>query len=356
MKKARVDSRKSGEVRCDDYSRASSRVEEESVFEWLEALLLSDEGMGVQERGLGREVIVDRAQGSVTMGSLNRACGLRLQSQSMGLKLKGVVAEFAGSEAGLSKRWALDGAGPTPDLDGARLVKPMAQAKVRSPQEKDCLLDCRIASNGSLSEGEYLVYWETEELRKQQEKAILLATNKALVEEAMSYASGLKIKGKMVYGSSHLIPYSFDWAPEGKSYDHFGVLGEKTEVGLGEDGNGCWDLVEFTNASNMVRGVEWDSDMSKPHDIRSEKEDRWEESSLAKFSHFLGFSTEGLEKEILSFLIKIRKRWKRIHSKELLEKSKFERELKRLECSVNNEKRNKQKGPSHGKEDQIAVD
>ena len=77
---------------------------------------------------------------------------------------------------------------------------------------------------------------------------------------------------------------------------------------------------------------------------------------MAKFSHFLGFSTEGLEKEILSFLIKIRKRRERIHSKELLEKSKFERELKRLECSVNNEKRNKQKGPSHGKEDQIAVD
>ena len=77
---------------------------------------------------------------------------------------------------------------------------------------------------------------------------------------------------------------------------------------------------------------------------------------MAKFSHFLGFSTEGLEKEILSFLIKIRKRRERIHSKELLEKSKFERELKRLEYSINNEKENKQKGPSHGKGDQIAVD
>ena len=61
VKKARVDSRKSGEVRGDDYSRAGSRVEEESVFERPEALLLSDEGMGVQERGLGREMIVDRA-------------------------------------------------------------------------------------------------------------------------------------------------------------------------------------------------------------------------------------------------------------------------------------------------------
>ena len=55
---------------------------------------------------------------------------------------------------------------------------------------------------------------------------------------------------------------------------------------------------------------------------------------MANFSKFLGFSTEGLEKEILGFFIKIRKRRERIHSKGLLEKSKFERELKRLECSV----------------------
>ena len=77
---------------------------------------------------------------------------------------------------------------------------------------------------------------------------------------------------------------------------------------------------------------------------------------MAKFSHFLNFSTEGLEKEILSFLIKIRKRRERIHSKELMEKSKFERELKKLECLVNYEKGNKQKGPSQGKWDQITVD
>ena len=51
-------------------------------------------------------------------------------------------------------------------------------------------------------------------------------------------------------------------------------------------------------------------------------------------------------KKRLNFLIKIRKRWEKIHSKELLEKSKFEKELKRLECSVNYEGGNKQKGPS----------
>ena len=84
------------------------------------------------------------------------------------------------------------------------------------------------------------------------------------------------------------------------------------------EGNGCWDLVEFTKDRNLARGMEWNSKMTEPQEIRNEKEDRWEESSLAKFSHFLGFSTEGLEKEILNFLIKIRKRQERIHSKELM--------------------------------------
>ena len=64
---------------------------------------------------------------------------------------------------------------------------------------------------------------------------------------------------------------------------------------------------------------------------------------MAKFSKFMGFSTEGLEKEILDFLIKIRKRREKVHNKNLLEKSKFERELKRLECSINYKGGKKQK-------------
>ena len=96
-------------------------------------------------------------------------------------------------------------------------------------------------------------------------------------------------------------------------------------------------MVKTNGGSDKVRGAEWDSGLNNPQALRGEKEDRWEESDLAKFSLFLGFSTEGLEKEILDFLIKIRKRRERIHGKVLLEKSKFERELKRLECSVNYE-------------------
>ena len=69
---------------------------------------------------------------------------------------------------------------------------------------------------------------------------------------------------------------------------------------------------------------------SMPQEERGWVEASWEESDLARFSQFLGFSTEGLEKDILEFLVKIRKRREKIHIKVMLEKSKFERELKDL--------------------------
>ena len=59
-----------------------------------------------------------------------------------------------------------------------------------------------------------------------------------------------------------------------------------------------------------------------------------------------------MEKEILSFLGKIRKRKEKIVGKGLLEVSRFERELKRLECSVNYEGESKKKGPMQGRGNQ----
>ena len=97
---------------------------------------------------------------------------------------------------------------------------------------------------------------------------------------------------------------------------------------------GCWDLIEINSDALEVQNPEWTPVLMESQAQRSEKETKWEDSSLAKFSKLLGFSVEGLEREILDFLSKIRKRRERIHSKGLLEKSKFERELKRLECSV----------------------
>ena len=105
----------------------------------------------------------------------------------------------------------------------------------------------------------------------------------------------------------------------------------------------------------MARDSEGGSSQFESQEGMGERALNWEESSLAKFSQILGFSTEGLEKEIMSFLVKIRKRREKIHSKGLLEKSKFERELKRLECSINHEGEGRKKCPLQGRGVQSVV-
>ena len=127
----------------------------------------------------------------------------------------------------------------------------------------------------------------------------------------------------------------------GEYYDHSKALREEiqgesplrmiTADGDTEDATtACWDMIEVNSDNNKERGLEWRSAQSEPQEVRGWEENRWEESSLARFNHFLGFLTERLEKEILDFLVKIRKRQEGIHSKGLLEKSKFERELMKL--------------------------
>ena len=116
-----------------------------------------------------------------------------------------------------------------------------------------------------------------------------------------------------------------------------------TEPPLGETVE-CWDLVEINKSRTKAVGKEVGSDQIVPRVTKAGGELSWERSDLAKFSNFLGFSTEGLEKDIMEFLVKIRKRREKVHSKTLLEKSKFERELKRLECSINYEGGKKQNG------------
>ena len=95
--------------------------------------------------------------------------------------------------------------------------------------------------------------------------------------------------------------------------------------------------MEANNGSNGECGEELCLVRIVPQEARGWEEVNWEDSELARFSKFQGFSTKGLEKDILDFLVKIRKRRERVHSKVRLDKSKFERELKRLECSINYE-------------------
>ena len=66
--------------------------------------------------------------------------------------------------------------------------------------------------------------------------------------------------------------------------------------------------------------------------------DNWSESKFEEFSKFMGFSTKGMEGDIVSFFKDMKSRRNSIFSKEVIEKTRFERELKRLEFDVNYEK------------------
>ena len=261
-----------------------------------------------------------------------RANGPVMANGYLGSKSKEAATDDDGSKIGpSSRRWATEmGCQRLSGFEGMERAGPIPQAPSKGSQEKVCLLDCLISRNGSSSKMEPFVAWDSEDLRKQQMNACFSMTDRALEEEALRYGLVFYSRGKRAFGTSHLNSFYSDRAPEGEFYYRSGGIEEEFRVenttwltvdeGSNENDNGCWDLGEANRISDKVRGTEGDSGTPKTQAVRNENEEKWEESSLAKFNHFLGFPTEGLEKEILSFLFKIRKRREKIHSKELLEK------------------------------------
>ena len=205
---------------------------------------------------------------------------------------------------------------------------------------------------------------EEEMERRQQTDMKYQRAKRMLEEEAARYGLEVNLGGLRAQGSSSSNFFCFGRSPEREGYDHSEVRREGVLIGSGsrrpnaeehiERRDGCWDLVEVNNVDPLGRSSGWNVDQTEFQEGRKKDQLNWEESSLIKFSHFLGFSTEGLEKEILSFLGKIRKRKDKIVGKGLLESSRFERELKRLECSINYEGESKKKGPIQGRGNQNA--
>ncbi|RVW24684.1 hypothetical protein CK203_082201 [Vitis vinifera] len=62
---------------------------------------------------------------------------------------------------------------------------------------------------------------------------------------------------------------------------------------------------------------------------------RWDDSYLARFSKFLGFSMDGFEGEILNLLLRTKRRREQNLKKGTSGTTKFDRELKKLEWSIN---------------------
>ena len=186
-------------------------------------------------------------------------------------------------------------------------------------------------------------------------------TDSALLEEDARYANAPSSPGMMALDTPSPFSTPFGRTPLEESFDRSGALVDSTKGDRMCNGTGyseqfeekCWDLVEISNdcmeANRKALCLARPSSQVESGWV----EERWEESDLARFSQFLGFSTECLEKDILEFMVKIRKRRERIHNKVMLERSKFERELRSLECSINYEGGKKKKCSVQGRGCQI---
>ena len=172
-------------------------------------------------------------------------------------------------------------------------------------------------------------FWMKDGLRKQVEEESRSEesskTDGALLEEALRYRTASNPIGLLVLVSPSLSSLS-DRTPLGEYYDFSGA---GWEIAQGEtpcrivNGPGStekktvtsWELMEVNNGNNGECGEELCLVRTVPHEATGWEEVNWEDSELARFSMFLGFSTKGLEKDILDFLVKIKKRRERVHSK-----------------------------------------
>ncbi|RVW55071.1 LINE-1 reverse transcriptase-like [Vitis vinifera] len=323
-KKAAVDVEVGGEA----VTRAGKRVVEEGNDTSYEVMIQSADGTQCQSSGSGRPLGFIRGHD----GMLGRTSG------------SGPVL------GGSSKKGPVEVPFPSPnDLAFGSFGPGPFSLSVAGPSSYGL---CTRMAHGQTKDSGINVDLGLDDLRKQFEKESQAMekskTDLALIEEASRYGNVLNFKGTLVSGLSPPLCFFHGRTPEREYYDYSGAV---CEAGQGETPL-CmlnvrvsrrvkpflrWELVEANNGCNIVSGEELRPVQPKPHEGSDWEEASWEESDLARFSNFLGFSTEGLEKEIMDFLGKIRKRRERIHNKSLLEKSKFERELRRLECSINYE-------------------
>ncbi|RVW32661.1 Transposon TX1 uncharacterized 149 kDa protein [Vitis vinifera] len=135
-------------------------------------------------------------------------------------------------------------------------------------------------------------------------------TNEALCEEASRYVDlcFIPLGGWDLSSSS---PSSFERVTLNEG--SFGVLASKGEKPVIREGAGG----EFEGLLQDLDGC------------------RWDDSCLVRFSKFLGFSTEGFQGEILTLLLRTKRRREQNLKKGSSGTTKFDRELKKVEWSIN---------------------
>ena len=347
-----------GEVEGEFQPREGKRVREAEGGSRLKEQLQTVDGTRRLTPGSGRSTECSRGLGALKLRP--KGVGIMQSGPSeMGFVVKprgfeglspssSSVVSFGQKEKVDSRRikaWK-----PTVDIglvaDGQRPMREpsdhLVEAQSCGPSVGSPLYECSL-------------FWEKDGLRRLREAESFhteqTKTDLALVEEAKRY-----VQPDCLIPEPPLSPsFLFGRTPVGEFCDLSGPGKKRDEdenplqmiMGLESplrEAGECWDLVEVSKSSTVDIGKDLGSDQIVPRVNKAGGELSWENSDLAKFSNFLGFSTEGLEKDIMEFLVKIRKRRERVHSKNILEKSKFERELKRLECSINYEGGKKQNG------------
>ncbi|KAL6335467.1 hypothetical protein AAG906_029710 [Vitis piasezkii] len=307
------------EVRDDVDPRAGWRVGEKS-------------GAGTKEQRRSEEVTGEQSYGPVGDGACSSGAGLDVVGwkRDCGLASQGPDSLKRGC---LGCRWGLELLSHGPAI--------LVGDHLGQRQFKSTGIGSEV-DLGLRMEMEFIKCREKESWDKQTPTFQWSMADREIMDEACRYGSFSNLKvGDSLSSSSPL----FGRTPLREPCDHSGVLRVSRQSDILVEGaatggdsvrrEGCWDLVAIDCEALEVQNPDGTPTVSGHQAQRSEKESDWEKSSLAKFSKLLGFSIEGLEREILDFLSKIRKRRERIHSKGLLEKTKFERELKRGANDVN---------------------
>ncbi|KAJ9700790.1 hypothetical protein PVL29_006215 [Vitis rotundifolia] len=361
--KERKSSGSEGEVEGDGATRAGKHVRMGEGGSSPDALLQPVDGTGAQSSGLERMMDRPRETSKVEYGLMRGVQGGGGPNKPDGPFL----SSFSPCEAGPSSFGPLSPeASKGPNVAvltgparmeinlGLPKAPPVLEAHVGEASSREGSGPVSTRNN----EAEYSSFWELDDQWRKakietQEK--LSTTDSALCEEASRYEDA---PIHPVDSDSSSIPLLFSGRTPLEEY--YGHSGDERDLAEGEtprrlffgqgssdaEFNNCWELKEINNGNsgnNEDCGKELCLLQPAPLDIKGWGEASWGESELAKFSKFLGFPTEGLEKDLADFLTKIRRRREKIHSKSLLEKSKFERELKKLECSINYEGRKKHK-------------
>ena len=182
--------------------------------------------------------------------------------------------------------------------------------------------------------------WRVSEAFPMKSKSLI--TDEALTAEASRYEPYLVEDGG-VWDFFSSTPSGCDQAlvvrgPSGLDETVDGVGYQAPLCAVLKDGS-PWvmDLVEEKSKGNM-------SDVVEEMQERANLGNKWDESSLVKFSKSLGFSTEGAEGEILKLLLRLKTRRDQGKKKGTLGLTRFDREVKKLECSINYDGESRKKG------------